>query len=206
MYWAYYLNYLFCAAKIASLRNKSIVRLAGAAKNLRLLLLNHHHFTQVIIFCVLQNSNGLFKGSLKKSAISSCSRTDSLKRSCWGVKTHYFFSIFTRTYFYDTWKMQPKLDVKHHLTFWSHTKMDINKKLVHWAGTNKWKFTICETTGSKFNDFHHCGHESNIKKNILVRCEQAVMCTYILGTDGTYIFLCMNVSTVQNCIPGHDDF
>ena len=60
--------------------------------------------------------------------------------------------------------MHPKLDVKHHLTFWSHTKMDINKKLVHWAGTNKWKFTICETTGSKFNDFHHCGHESNIKK------------------------------------------
>ena len=101
MYWAYYLNYLFCAAKIASLRNKSIVRLAGAAKNLRLLLLNHHHFTQVIIFCVLQNSNGLFKGSLKNCALflqQQHSRTDSLKRSCWGVKTHYFFSIFTRTF------------------------------------------------------------------------------------------------------------
>ena len=91
MYWAYYLNYLLCAAKIASLRNKSIVRLAGAAKNLRLLLLNHHHFTQVIIFCVLQNSNGLFKGSLKNLLLQT-------EKVMLGVKTHYFFSIFTRTF------------------------------------------------------------------------------------------------------------
>ena len=91
MYWAYYLNYLFCAAKIASLRNKSIVWLAGAAKNLRLLLLNHHHFTQVIIFCVLQNSNGLFKGSLKNLLLQT-------EKVMLGVKTHYFFSIFTRTF------------------------------------------------------------------------------------------------------------
>ena len=91
MYWAYYLNYLFCAAKIASLTNKSIVRLAGAAKNLRLLLLNHHHFTQVIIFCVLQNSNGLFKGSLKNLLLQT-------EKVMLGVKTHYFFSIFTRTF------------------------------------------------------------------------------------------------------------
>ena len=88
---AYYLNYLYCAAKIASLRNKSIVRLAGAAKNLRLLLLNHHHFTQVIIFCVLQNSNGLFKGSLKNLLLQT-------EKVMLGVKTHYFFSIFTRTF------------------------------------------------------------------------------------------------------------
>ena len=117
MYWAYYLNYLFCAAKITSLTNKSIVRLAGAAKNLRLLLLNHHHFTQVIIFCVLQNSNGLFKGSLKKSALFLQQQNRLSEKVMLGVKTHYFFSIFTRTYFYDTWKMHPKLDVKHHLTF-----------------------------------------------------------------------------------------
>ena len=148
---------------------------ARAAKNLR--LLNHHHFTQVIIFCVLQNSNGLFKGSLKKSALTDW------KGHVGGQDTLFLLHFYQD--FYDTWKMHPKLDVKHHLTFWSHTKMDINKKLVHWAGTNKWKFTICETTGSKFNDFHHCGHESNIK-NILVRCEQAVMCmSYIL----TYFFM-----------------
>ena len=148
MYWAYYLNYLFCAAKIASLTNKSIVRLAGAAKNLRLLLLNHHHFTQVIIFCVLQNSNGLFKGSLKNLLLQT-------EKVMLGVKTHYFFSIFTRTYFYDTWKMHPKLDVKHHLTFWSHTKMDINKKLVHWSGTNKMEiyYTLTLMFGHTENDF-----------------------------------------------------
>ena len=91
MYWAYYLNYLFCAAKIASLTNKSIVRLVRAAKNLRLPLLNHHHFTQVIIFCVLQNSNGLFKGSLKNLLLQT-------EKVMLGVKTHYFFSIFTRTF------------------------------------------------------------------------------------------------------------
>ena len=91
---AYYLNYLFCAAKIASLTNKSIVRLVRAAKNLRLPLLNHHHFTQVIIFCVLQNSNGLFKGSLKKSALFLQQNRLSEKVMLGGQDTLFLFHFY----------------------------------------------------------------------------------------------------------------
>ena len=72
--------------------------------------------------------------------------------------------------FYDTWKMHPKLDVKHHLTFWifestyKMKKMDINKKLVHWSVTNKWKFTICETTIVNLTTFTHCKTTKSNKK------------------------------------------